>query len=90
MLYSDINFSRFLETNKITIIQKKSDKSVFYNTYNISLKCLCFPNFSQAWVDAITSWYNEVADMPDTLVESYGPSSNGKEVGHYAQVSKIE
>ena len=54
------------------------------------MKCLCFPNFSQAWVDAITSWYNEVADMPDTLVESYGPSSNGKEVGHYAQVSKIE
>ncbi|XP_042238003.1 scoloptoxin SSD976-like [Homarus americanus] len=39
------------------------------------------------WEKAIQAWYDEVADMPNTVVESFTSSvPSGKAIGHYTQV----
>ncbi|XP_042878719.1 unconventional myosin-XVI-like [Penaeus japonicus] len=38
------------------------------------------------WTEAIQSWYDEVKDMPASIVSSFGNAPSGKVIGHYTQV----
>jgi len=41
---------------------------------------------TDAWEKAINAWYDEVKDMPNTLVESFGSNTCSGVIGHYTQV----
>merc|ERR1712179_747413 len=41
---------------------------------------------AQAWENAINAWYDEVKDMPNTLVDSFGSNTCSGVIGHYTQV----
>lgn len=58
------------------------------NTINFIMSYLTVSLSLQEWDEAIKEWYEEVKDMPSSIVASFAsPISSGKDIGHYTQVS---
>ncbi|XP_066989603.1 CRISP/Allergen/PR-1-like isoform X2 [Macrobrachium rosenbergii] len=66
-----------------------NDRKICSRSYAVGQNIYYYWGFDDktAWKNAIDAWYEEVADMPSTMVDSFTSSSaNGKVIGHYTQV----
>ncbi|XP_068223928.1 scoloptoxin SSD976-like [Palaemon carinicauda] len=66
-----------------------NDRKIFSESYAVGQNIYHYWGFngSTLWKNAIDSWYNEVADMPNTEVSSFtGNPPSMRVIGHYTQV----